>query len=266
MGLVSARLPRLVALCALLLAVLPAAASAALPKDVRSVIADYRKDGTIDPCEHTAKAYEDTLEAIEDAPEEYAPDFPVAVEAASEAREREDCEAATGGTGSDDDDSGAGATPSPTATPAPADPAPAPTPAPTPAPEAAPAPTIEGLEDLPAAPAPAPPAQEVVPEPPAPAGSGAGITPGSPPAATNKPDAILTRSRAETGSGGAPAPVLVLGGLLAASLLAGLVLLVLRRYGWGEQRLAGVRHAMGEAGYRTGGTWRSFTDWMRTGR
>ena len=60
--------------------------------------------------------------------------------------------------------------------------------------------------------------------------------------------------------------MIVLGGLALAAALAALVVLASRRFGWGEQRLAGVRHAMGEAGYRTGGTWQSFTDWLRLGR
>ena len=40
----------------------------------------------------------------------------------------------------------------------------------------------------------------------------------------------------------------------------------MRRFGWGEQRLAGARHAIGEAGFRTGGTWQDFSDWVRLGR
>jgi hypothetical protein len=28
----------------------------------------------------------------------------------------------------------------------------------------------------------------------------------------------------------------------------------------------GVRHAFGEAGYRTAGVWAEFTDWVRLGR
>ena len=41
---------------------------------------------------------------------------------------------------------------------------------------------------------------------------------------------------------------------------------VARRFGWGEERFAGTRHAWGEAAYRTGGTWGDFLDWVRPGR
>jgi outer membrane biosynthesis protein TonB len=270
MGPVSARLPRLLALLLVVLAALPAVAGAAVPRDVRRVISDYRADGTIEPCDHTARTYGRTLDAVEDDPDAYAPDFPIAVEAARDAREEEDCTAARdeegdeAGTG---DEAGAGATPTPTPAPT-AAPAPAPAaPEPTAAPQTDPVPTADAAPDAAAGATPTPaPAQEVVPDPPAPAGSGAGAAPGTPPAGTPGPGTVLTRSEAAGGSGSAPAPVVVLGGLLLAALLAGLVVLAMRRFGWGEQRLAGLRHAVGEAGYRTGGTWQSFTDWLRFGR
>ena len=179
MGSVSARLPPLLALVALLLAALPAAAGAALPKDVRRVIADYRDDGTIEPCAHTAKAYRDTLEAVEADAEQYAADLPIAVEAARDARKGEDCTAASEEDDDASDDGAAGGTgadptPTPAPTPAPASPTPAPVPSPDGG-QVAPSPTVDALPDDSTAPStPQPPTQEVVPDPPAPAGSGAG--------------------------------------------------------------------------------------------
>jgi hypothetical protein len=61
-------------------------------------------------------------------------------------------------------------------------------------------------------------------------------------------------------------PLGILAGVLAAALLAGAAALIMRRFGWGEERLAGLRHACAEASYRTGGTWQNFTDWVRLGR
>jgi uncharacterized membrane protein YdfJ with MMPL/SSD domain len=65
---------------------------------------------------------------------------------------------------------------------------------------------------------------------------------------------------------GTPAGLLIALGLLALSLLTALLALAARRFGWGEERLAGARHAWGEAAYRAGGTWGDFRDWARLGR
>lgn len=61
--------------------------------------------------------------------------------------------------------------------------------------------------------------------------------------------------------------------LLVALIAAGaLVLLALLLWGWAHMRgwdpgwIARVRHAWGEAGFRTTSTWSEFTDWLRLGR
>lgn len=61
--------------------------------------------------------------------------------------------------------------------------------------------------------------------------------------------------------------------LFVALIAAGaLVLLALLLWGWGRMRgwdpgwIARVRHAWGEAGFRTTSTWSEFTDWLRLGR
>ena len=65
---------------------------------------------------------------------------------------------------------------------------------------------------------------------------------------------------------GTPIGLLIALGLLALTLLAVLLALAARRFGWGEERVAGARHAWGEAAYRAGGTWGDFVDWVRLGR
>jgi hypothetical protein len=77
---------------------------------------------------------------------------------------------------------------------------------------------------------------------------------------------VAARTVAARDDGFAKVPLIVLAALLAAALLAGLLVLAAQRFGWGEERLAGARHALAEAGYRTGGTWHDFTDWLRLGR
>ncbi len=77
-----ARLLCLFALLAVLGGVAPTVASAAVAKNVKRVLSDYKNDGKIDPCRHSAKDLRDTLKAIEANTEQYAPDFPAAVEAA----------------------------------------------------------------------------------------------------------------------------------------------------------------------------------------
>ena len=226
-------------LCLLLGPALPGPASAAVPAGVRQVIRDYRADGRIDPCKHSAEDLRATLKAVSSDTEQYAPDFPEAVRAAIEARAGGACDP--------------GATPTPTPTPTST-----PTETPTPTPEqgggAAPAP--------PAPPAPSPPA------PPGPSPSpvpGAGITPGVPtPAPT--PAVLLRPTVAPADPAIGPAALLSVAGLLLLCLVAGAALALARRFGWGEERLAGVRHALAEAGWRTGGTWQDFTDWVRLGR
>src|SRR5215207_9793628 len=94
----------------------PAVAAGAdeLPKDVQAVLDDFRADGTITPCKHTVAALERTSKLAPSDIAQYSPDFPAAVEAALEERQRDDCGAAKGGASAG---AGAGAAPSPTATP-----------------------------------------------------------------------------------------------------------------------------------------------------
>ena len=69
----------------------------------------------------------------------------------------------------------------------------------------------------------------------------------------------------ETGAD-VPAPLvalLVTAGLLA---LAGLLWGLFRFFAWEPRWLLSARHAVAEAGWRTGGAWAEFTDWLRARR
>jgi hypothetical protein len=216
-----------------ILALGPATTLAAdeLPDDVQSVVDDFRADGEITPCKHTVQALERTSQLNPSDIAQYSPDFPAAVEAALEERRHDDCRKAT-------------ASPTPAAAAAPSASATAP-----PAAGAAPrAPSSSATPEATprATPTPTPTAQPAAPAPAA--------TPAEPTytsVAHNDPF---------------PLGLWILAGLLALSLLAWVVLALLGRTGWGEERLAGPRHAWGEARYRAAAVWSDFTDWLRLGR
>ena len=228
-----------------LLAVLPAGAAAQLSRDAQRVYDDYRSDAEIEPCDHEVAVYRRTLREITPDIEEETPAFRPAVEAAQRERRRRggDCAVSDEPQGED----GGSAAPAP---PAPANP---------PAAEPAPA------NPPPAEPAPAPPANE----------GGVGANPEATPAPTVAPPPPVGSSSPAPATApvlldrphqGTPAGLLIALGLLALGLLAVLLALAARRFGWGEERLAGARHAWGEAAYRAGGTWGDFVDWVRLGR
>src|SRR4051794_37185768 len=81
-------------LAALLALALPAVAFADAFDDV---FADYQKDGKIDACKHSDKALRDARRQIPNDIEQYAPDFPDALDEAREKRARGEC--AKGGSG-----------------------------------------------------------------------------------------------------------------------------------------------------------------------
>lgn len=234
-----------------LLAALPAVAAADLSRSAQRVYDDYRTDAAIRPCDHTIKAYRRTLREITPVIEEETPAFRPAVEAALREREKGagNC-AAPGDEQQDEDNGGAaagGGQPSPPAqTPAPAPATPAP---------AKPAPA------QPAKPAPAQPNTAATPEP-TPTATVAPAPPvtSSAPAPTTAP-VLLDRPHE-----GTPTGLLIALGLLALTLLAVVLALAARHFGWGGERVAGARHAWGEAAYRAGGTWGDFVDWVRLGR
>jgi len=256
---VLARLTGALAVALALLAVSPAVAGAALTRDAQRVYDDYRSDGAIETCAHTATNYRATLEQVTPDIEEETPAFRPAVEAALEQREAKRCKTAPAAKASPQPapsgSSAGGSNPAP-ADPGRGDSAPGPAPAPsTPnatspaAPPAmnAPAPVPSGSDA--GAPEPASP----VPARPVPA------TPAAPAAAP----ALVLLNRPYVGT---PTGLLIAGALIGLALLALLAALAARRFGWAEERLAPTRHAWGEAAYRTSATWGDFVDWMRLGR
>lgn len=243
----------LVALALLTVLALPAGAAAKLSRQPQKVYDDYRSDAAIEPCDHEVAVYRRTLKEMTPDIEEETPAFRPAVEAALREREggRRDClqqdsptQPGTTGDGAAGG-SGGGSTQSPPAQSAP----PATSPAPAPAQPANPAPAPGGEN---AAPAPESTPAPTVAAPPA-------VTDSAPPA----PAAPVLLNRPHEGT---PAGLEIALGLVALSALLAVLALLARRLGWGEQRLAGPRHAWGEATYRAGATWADFVDWIRLGR
>jgi hypothetical protein len=246
--------------CALLTA-LPAGAAAKLSRDAQKVYDDYRSDAAIQPCDHTVAVYHRTLREITPAVEEEAPAFRPAVEAALRERNRgrrncleQDSPTQPGTSGGSAGGTANGTTP-PATQPAPAAPAAKP-PATAPPSSAAPAPGPAHAAPAPApgksAPAPQPtPTPTVAPAPP--------VTSSAPP----PPAEVVLLDHPHEGT---PMGLLIALGLVALSVLLIALALLARRLGWGEERLAGPRHAWGEATYRAGATWADFVDWIRLGR
>jgi hypothetical protein len=248
---VLARLTGALVVALALLTALPAVAAAQLSREPQKVYDDYRSDAAIEPCDHTVAVYRRTLKEITPDIEEDTPAFRPAVEAAKREREgsRQDCLEQDSPTqpGTSDEGAAGGSTTPPASPPAaPAQPAP---PAPEPAQPSNPAPDPGGEN---AAPAPqATPTPTVAPPPP--------VTDSAPPA----PAAPVLLNRPHDGT---PIGLLIALGLVALSALLALLALLARRLGWGEERLAGQRHAWAEATYRAGATWADFLDWIRLGR
>jgi hypothetical protein len=63
-----------------------------------------------------------------------------------------------------------------------------------------------------------------------------------------------------------PAPLVLLGAVGALLLLGGLTAVMIGPLGIGARRLTPLRHAWSEAGFRAGGAFADFTDWVRLGR
>jgi len=190
------------------------------------VFADYQDDGRITACQHSQADLETAQDQVPSDIEQYAPDFPAALERTLESRARSGCAqdgGTAGATGTADGSAAAAAPAGATAT--------------------------TGAAATPAGGVPGPPGTA---RPAAAAADGAIVT--------------AAERTARRGSDTAPAPLValaVLGGLVALALLAwGLV----RLFAWEPRWLASARHAIAEAGWRTSGAWEDFTDWLRRGR
>jgi len=235
------RSPIVLALVAGTLALAPGVAVA----DGGAVIDDFRNDGSITACDHSAKDLRDAQEAIGPDIEQYSPELPSAIEAALAARAAGGCSSGGGGPGGSDSgggaatgggaaggSGGAGALPGSGGGTAPA------------APGGAGSPGVPGQS---------------------------GPTPGPQGDLTANPSVAgqaLPRSAQPAGAGasGAPAPILllaILGGLLALGAAA---FALGRWWAFEPAWLVGSRHSWHEAGFRASAVWAEFRDWVRLGR
>ena len=183
---------------------------------------EYQKTGKINPCHFSQHDLDKAQGEVPNDIEAYAPDFPNALQAASEQRA-----------------GGACAQKSQAAAPAPA------------APAATPPASGPPAAGAPAAPATGTPAPPAVPQP-APAAADHAIQ--------NAADTT------HASDAGAPAPVVALGVLGVLLLLGALGYGLSRWLAWDPPWLTGVRHSVGEAGWRASATWAEFADWVRLGR
>lgn len=196
---------------------------------------DYRKTQRIDPCKYTADELRDAKDKLGSDSDQYAPEFPDALDAAIAASG--DCDAASSGSsgGSGAGSGGSAGTPGPSGTPAPSG-------------TTTQATTTSASPATPATATPAP------------------STPG--PAAVTQPadaaqDGVIA-ARAETPTDAGPEAWTW--GVLAAAIVGAAAL------GWALVNATGrvawltpIGHSMGEAGWRIGLRWAEFRDWLRFG-
>jgi hypothetical protein len=212
------------------LVLLAVAAPAALADDFDQVFKDYAQHGRIDPCRHSAAQLQRARKDVPPDIEQYAPDFPDALDAAIEARARGRC--------------GEKKTPAPAPV-APSTSGPIGT-------KTTPTTTeTTGANGPTAAAGGAPPAP----------------TPDTAPqgAPTDNAIARAADSSHPTDSS-VPAPLIALAVLAALLALAGAAIGTARWRGWEPPWALRARHALGEAGWRAGNTWSEFADWVRTSR
>jgi hypothetical protein len=197
------------------------------------IYADFRKTGRIDPCKYTAKELRDAKSGIGSDADQYAPEYPDALDEAIAGSG--DCKSAS---------TGAAATPSRSTSTGSSRPSTPSTPAPTTtsSSSATPAPTTTAV----VTPVPTTPAPAAVAQPSA--------------AATDGVIAARTEAPGDNGPHGWAWAILV-AAILAASALGWALVNATGRVQW----LAPLGHSMGEAGWRIGLRWAEFRDWMRFG-
>jgi hypothetical protein len=235
----------------------PTATPAERTKADKRVYSDYAADGVISACKHSVKTLRHTLRTITPAFAANFPDFKPAVKAAIARHRHGGCAAPSNNTTGGTTAPGSSSTP-------------VPTPAPVPTATAAPS-TLQ-----PASPAESgrlpggvprsgggarTPQQALSPSasatPAGPAAAEGAIRPAVTPTPTPPPLVVE-----HAGGHDLTVPGLLLGLALLVAVLLGLSALAAAR----SPRLAGMHHAWREATYRTRGTWRDFSDWLRLGR
>jgi hypothetical protein len=206
-----------------LLAVAPAAQANAF----KDIFGTYRRSGTVDACKWSAKQLADAKRQVPNDIDQYAPDFPNALDDALQKRASGAC--------------------SKTAAAAPA------TSTPASAPPASPTATT-GVPPgtTPAAPGSSSPAPQPAPT--------------SKPAPAVADNAILAASKSRSSDAGIPAPLVALAVIGALMALAAALYALARWWAWEPRWLVRWRHAGAEAGWRASGSWAEFMDWVRLGR
>jgi hypothetical protein len=199
------------------------------------VFAQYQHTGTIDGCKFTAKQLEQAKSQVPNDIQQYAPDFPQALDAAAAVRAKGACVKQP-------------AAAAPTTTPAP----------------------VAGAGDKPPAPGPAAPPGTTGTATVTSGGAQPAAAPQPQPDPKAAPvvadDAIPAAARIAGKSAGADSSVVLL------AVLGALVVLALAA--WGAARwwafeppwIVRWRHAIAEAGWRAGNAWSEFADWVRLGR
>ena len=207
-----------------LLAVAPAAQANAF----KDVFAAYRHSGQVDPCAWSAAQLSDAKRQVPNDIDQYAPDFPQALDDAIAKRAAGACAKQAAATTS-------------TAAAAP------------------PATTSSG----PTATTGVPPGST----PPAPSGQQAPQPAAtSKPAPAIADGAVLTASRQRSSDAGIPAPLVALAVIAVLMMLAALLYALARWWAWEPDWLVRARHAGAEASWRASGSWAEFMDWLRLGR
>src|SRR4051794_34548387 len=215
-----------------LLAVLATGLLAAPPAPANTfdtIFKTYQRTGKVDACRFSASDLKKALHQVPNDIEQYAPDFPAALQAAAEKRASGGCDKAA----------------APAATTGGAAPPTATTGVPPPAAGAAPA-----------AGAPAGQPADGTPKP----------TPSSMPAAGAADTAIDTAAGRDDGGSGMPAALVALAVVLGLLALGALAWAGGRWWAWEPPWLVRARHAGAEAGWRASAAWAEFTDWVRLGR
>jgi hypothetical protein len=203
-----------------------AAAPVAHANAFKDIFGAYRKSGKVDGCKYSATQLTQAKKQIPNDIEQYAPDFPNALDNAIEQRASGACATAA-------------AAGSPTV-------------------------TAAATGTGPTATTGVPPG--ATPTTPAPAGQAPQPTPSPNPAPAVTDNAILAASKAKSSDAGMPAPLLALAVIGALMALAGLLYGLARWWAWEPRWLVRVRHAGAEAGWRASGSWAEFMDWVRLGR
>ena len=205
-------------------------AGAAHASAFSQTFSDYRQHGKVNPCQFSAHQLKQAKSQIPPDIEQYAPDFPAALDAALQARARGACGAASGsGSSSTGASSAAGGVAGAAGT----------------SNGGPPPPSLGGGST---------------------STSSAGGTPSPGSVPSSPPDIrIRNASHATRGSSGIPVPLLVIAALAALLAIVALAWTLVRWQGWEPAWWPGFRHTLAEASWRTGNGWSEFSDWLRFG-